>query len=210
MARLVIFGAGGCAGDILRTARKFYEVIELVSDQIGGELLGIPIQSPSIIDDSDELLVALGDGAARRRVIERFPANKLATIIAPTAIIGDEVELGEGACLSDYAVITSRSCVGRNLQMNLKASIGHDCRVGDDVTISPHVAICSSVHIGAGVFIGTGSILKTGRPSRILHVGTGAHIACGSVVFHNVPAGALVAGNPARLARQFLAVARKV
>ncbi len=200
----MIFGGGGCAGDILRTARKLYQEIIIVADTPGGDVLGIRVEPPSAICAEDHLLVAIGAGAARRRIIERFPANQLATIVAPTAIVGDGVEIGDGTCLSDYAVITSQTRIGRNVHINLKSSIGHDCVIGDDVTISPHVAIGSFVEIGSGAFIGTGAVIANGGRGRIRRIGAGARVSSGSVVFQDVPANALVAGNPARVAKDFL------
>lgn len=73
MARLVIFGAGGCGGDLLRAATYCYADVVFADDNPrGAEYFGRPLIRAEQMRDSDHFTPAVGDGAGRARLIERF------------------------------------------------------------------------------------------------------------------------------------------
>ncbi len=147
----------------------------------------------------DEICIAIGAPAVRRRVAEACAGRRFAAVIAPTAIVDPTAELGEGAAICDFVMINSLARIGRHFQANYYSHVSHDCLIGDFVTFSPRTSCLGTVRIGDGVFVGAGAVIRNGSPARPLTIGEGAVIGMGAVVTADVPAGAKVVANPARL-----------
>lgn len=197
MTRLVIFGAGGLGRELLRYARPSYPEIVFAADDPSDPVLGLPVISPNLIRDDDELLVAIGHSGIRRKIIDRFPHLKLASVFAASAVIGESVEIGEGAMFCEFTLVTACARIGRNFQCNAYSYVAHDCVIGDDVTFAARVCCNGNVHIGNGATLGTAANIRNGRPDKPLTIGEGAFVAMGAVVTTDVPAGARFFGNPA-------------
>jgi sugar O-acyltransferase (sialic acid O-acetyltransferase NeuD family) len=198
MLRLILFGPGGFGRELLRAARHNYEDVVFGADDPGPPVMGAPVLTPGEFRDDDELVVAIGNPAVRRRIVDRFPALKLGSVRAPTAIIGDEVEIGPGAVFCDFTMVTASARIGANFQCNIYSYVAHDCIIGDDVTFAPQVCCNGNVHIGDGAYIGTGAVVNNGTADKPLIIGAGAVVGSGAVVTKDVPPNAVVVGNPAR------------
>jgi sugar O-acyltransferase (sialic acid O-acetyltransferase NeuD family) len=203
--RIVIYGAGGFGREMLRFARlntpAGWEPPVFASDdpsQIGGLLNCIPIIGPAEFRADDRFILAVGNGAARRRMAERCSA--FVNIISPTAVIDEGISFPEGAIVCDYAILTAdhRTKIGRHFHCNFHAHVGHDCVIGDFVTLAPKVAVNGNVHLGDEVYVGSGAQIRSGTPDRPLVIGEGAVIGMGAVVTKDVPPHTTVVGNPAR------------
>lgn len=205
MSRFCIFGSGGFGRELVRAAQ-----LSLAASQAGGREIVFAVDNPSDrvfagireiaasdIAPEDEVIVAIGDSAARKAVVERLNA-RAGQLIAPTAIIGPEVALGEGAVLCDFTTITASARIGRHFQANIYSYVAHDCVIGDFVTFAPRVCCNGRVHIEDGAYIGTGAVIKQGTAAEPLVIGAGAVVGMGAVVTKSVAAGAVVVGNPAR------------
>lgn len=190
MARLVIYGAGGFGREVM-TATRHLPFAVLADDQPAeGQL------RPDEITDDDEVVVAIQSGAVRRVISER--PYRFGTVIAPSAIIGDRVQIGEGAIICDHAMITADATIGRHFHANIYSYVAHDCEVGDFVTLAPRASINGNVVLEDDVYVGTGAVLKQGTPGKPLRIGRGAVIGMGAVVTRDVEPGAIMVGNPAR------------
>jgi len=150
-----------------------------------------------------QVVVAIGDGTTRKRVESKVAEAgfELTSVKASTAIVMDEVELGVGAVLADFVVLTSNIKVGRSFQANIYSYVAHDCVIGDYVTFAPRVNCNGNVHIGDNVYVGTGASIIQGTLAEPLMIGAGAIIGMGAVVTKPVPPNTVVAGNPARAIR---------
>lgn len=201
--RLVIFGVGGFGRELAFAARGItaQSGTELVfaDDRPHAPIFGIPVLAPGDLNAQDRIILALGAPEARRRIAERLATARFETLIAPTALVGPEVVLGEGAVLSDHVTITASARIGRHFQCNLYSYVAHDCAIGDFVTFAPRVSCNGNVHIGDDCYVGTGATLRQGTADKPLLIGRGATIGMGAVVTKNVPEGATVIGNPARI-----------
>lgn len=205
--RLAIFGAGGFGREIVKPAREQLirrfgdsgaDRLVFVSDDGGGDVLGVPVVTPDQLEGDDEIVIALGSSEARRDVARRLKHIKAGQVVASTAVLGPGVQLGEGAVLCDFTMVTASATIGRQFQCNIYSYVAHDCVIGDFVTFAPRVCCNGNVHVGDGAYIGTGAVLKQGSPNAPLVVGMGAIVGMGAVVTKDVPAGATVVGNPAR------------
>jgi sugar O-acyltransferase (sialic acid O-acetyltransferase NeuD family) len=206
--RLVIFGPGGFGREVLEMARLSAarsagpgggpEVV-FAADVPGEDVFGVRVIGADSLTSEDRLVVALGSSAARRAVVERLRHVPAGLLVAPTAVIGPEVVMGEGAVICDYSIVTASATIGRHFQCNIYSYVAHDCRIGDFVTFAPRVSCNGNVHIEDGAYIGTGAMIRQGTADRPTVIGAGATIGMGAVVTQDVPPGATLIGNSSRL-----------
>lgn len=201
--RIAIFGPGGFGREILNLARFAADQagagdVVFVADSPGGDVAGVLVIGADALRPDDRLAIAIGDSAVRRAVAERLAAYAPATLVAATAVVGPEVELGEGAVICDHCTITASATIGRHFQCNIYSYVAHDCRIGDFVTFAPRVSCNGNVWIEDGAYIGTGAVIKQGNSAKPTVIGAGAVVGMGAVVTKSVPPGVTVIGNPAR------------
>ena len=183
-----IYGAGGFGRQLVAQHRDRIGLI--VDDGLaGGELLGLPIIGPGELHPGVETLIAIADPATRRSVADRV-RNPIGSLFAPTALVGLDVAMGEGAVLCEMTQIVGFCRIGRHFHANIYSYIGHDCTLGDFVTFAPRVSVNGNVRIGDGVYVGAGAIIRQG-----VTIGEGAFIAMGALVAKDVPPGARVVGS---------------
>ncbi|MBW7896408.1 MAG: NeuD/PglB/VioB family sugar acetyltransferase [Opitutaceae bacterium] len=204
---LVIIGAGGFGREMVAWAEQSVQfgrdwvMKGLIDDNLDAlkdrpspaKLLGrIEDYQPA----SDEVFIcALGVPAIKRKCSELIAARggRFTRVIHRTAVLGHEVELGEGVILCPHTVVSANNRLGRGVAVNLHASIDHDANAGDWSQINCHCDLTAAVEVGREVFMGS-------RVSVIpnVKIGDGAYLGAGAVVLRDVPAGWKVVGNPAR------------
>ncbi len=79
--------------------------------------------------------------------------------IHPTAIIGENVQLGENVAIGAYVVIEKNVKIGGNTIIYAGSYIGHDTKIGDDCLIYPNVSIRERIIIGNRVIIHSGTVI---------------------------------------------------
>ena len=205
--RLVIFGPGGFGREILGIARlsalRHFEAqqspeVVFAADVAGEDVLGVRVIGADELDADDRVVLALGSSQARRDVAERLRHIPAGQLVAPSAVIGPDVTIGEGAVICDHCTVTASAVIGRHFQCNIYSYVAHDCRIGDFVTFAPRVSCNGNIHVEDGAYIGTGAVIKQGTPDRPTVIGAGAIVGMGAVVTKDVAPGATVVGNPAR------------
>lgn len=209
MGRLVIYGAGGFGREVLRHARAAvqdgrFDSIAFASDDRGvrgGLISGYPLIHPEDFLEDDRCVLAASSAAARRAMASRCPS--FATLIASTAVLYDDVSIGEGAILADFAIVTAdaRTTIGLHFQINTHSTVGHDSTIGDFVTVGPKASVNGNVVLEDDVYVGCGAHLRNGTPDRPLHIGRGAVIGMGAIVTKDVAPMTVVVGNPATAIR---------
>lgn len=197
MSRLVIYGAGGFGREVLTAGRADPREIVFIADDPAPDFDGVPTICFEDLRPEDEVVIAIANSATRRKLASK--CSRFGSVTAPTAVIGRSVELGEGAIICDFTIITTSARIGRHFQLNGYSYVAHDCVIGDFVTFGPGVQCNGNVHIGDGASLGSGVNIRNGTPGRPLLIGEGAIVGMGSVVTRDVPPYATVMGNPARM-----------
>lgn len=196
--RLVIFGPGGFGREILHAAMQDDRTVVFAADEPMEPVLGVPVIRPDEIGADDEIVFAIGDSVVRRELADRHRVASAGSVIARTALIGPDVQLGEGAVLCDYTIVTASAKIGRHFQCNIYSYVAHDCVIGDFVTFGPRVCCNGNVHIEDDCYVGTGAVIRNGALGKPIVIGRGATIGMGAVVTRSVPPGVTVVGNPAK------------
>lgn len=200
--RLVVVGAGGHGRELVALAQAAgWEVAGVVSADLPApgllDRLGVPWLGGLEALAGLGLPAALGVGYpdVRARVADELAERGIpaVTLVHPTAVVGPDVELGEGVVVQAAAQLTTNVRLGRHTHVGVGAVVSHDCRLGDFVTLAPRVALSGDVTLADRVFCGVGSVIVPG-----CSVGEGATIAAGAVVVGDVPAGVTAKGVPAR------------
>lgn len=100
MSRGVIYGAGGFGRELVRPVRAVRPDAEIVfaSDtpsEVGTFVQGLPVIHPKHFKADDLCVLAAGNAPARRSMAQRCPG--FLRLVAPTAIVNDDIDLPEGA-----------------------------------------------------------------------------------------------------------------
>ena len=170
-----IFGTGGSGRETLiclidSIALSDYKIGEIVVFMVDDayynepEILGIPVIKRSDFDPTKfEVVVAVGDPKARRKIVNELPhETKYTSIIHPRAIISDWVEISEGSIVTAGTILTCNIKIGKHAHLNLNTTIGHDCRIGDFFTTAQGVNISGNCTFGDGVYFGANSSSREG------------------------------------------------
>jgi UDP-perosamine 4-acetyltransferase len=204
----IILGAGGharvVADALIARGLRVRGFVDSDSTRHGALLLGLPVLGGDDVLERaapSEVLLANGIGSAgsmetRRRVYDSAKARgfSFATIVHPAAIVAPSARLGEGVQVLARAVVQPLAVVGENSIVNTGAIVEHDVTVGSHVHISPGCVLAGGAKIGDLAHVGVGSVVIQG-----MSIGDGSLVAAGAVVVDHVAAGTTVLGVPARV-----------
>ena len=199
MDRLTIVGAGGHAKVVLAAARAAgFEVAALADDDTsrhGSQVLGtevVGLAGPVLADPGALAVLAIGDNATRARL--GAAANcRFATIVHPSAVVEEDVELGAGTVVFAGAAIQPGTRLGAHCIVNTAASIDHDCVLGAAVHVAPGTRLGGDVTLADGVFLGIGAVVAPG-----LTVAERTVVGAGAAVIQDLPGNVTAVGVPAR------------
>ncbi len=117
------------------------------------------------------------------QAIELFhPVSRPPAEIHPTAVIGANVQLGEGVSIGAYVVIEAGARIGNRVIIHPHCVIYPEATIGDDTILHSHVVIREQVNLGNQVIIQNGVVvggdgygfvtLPNGTHYKIPQVGT--------------------------------------
>lgn len=202
-----VLGCGGMAREVLTIYEnlgrldEIQGLVEEASSRAGRLIDGKPIVDAVQLDAfSRQTLFIAGIGTPkRRRWVEAIEAKGFGfdTVVDPTALLDDSVNLGVGCIIGRRATMTRDIKLGRHVIVNINSSVSHDCRLGDFVSVAPGVAIGGNVQIGSGCWIGIGATIIQG-----ITIGQNSFIGAGAVVVEDMPANTLAFGVPAKPIRK--------
>lgn len=194
--RLLIVGAGGHAKVVVDAARA-------ASIEVAGALgrpgdpdtvLGIPVITDASSVDADCFIVAIGDNGVRARRFSEFSASGLppANVIHPSAVIGSNVDFGQGVFVAAGVVVNACAQIGDDSVLNTGCTVDHDCRVGAHALVGPGASLCGGASVGEGVTLGAGACVVPGAS-----VGTWTVVGAGAAVTNDLPSESVCVGVPA-------------
>ena len=71
---------------------------------------------------------AVGNAQIRKKIIDKLANTniKFATLIDPSVILSNRVEIGEGSIICAGTILTVDICIGKHVIINLDCTLGHD------------------------------------------------------------------------------------
>ncbi len=195
---IVIIGAGGHGKVVADIARKSgYKNVYFVDDIAKGACLGHPVigttaQLNEIDKTSTEFFIAVGNNDTRRSIAEKYDLP-WATLIHPSAVVGEDVVIGKGTAVMANAVINPSAKVGEHCIINTAAVIEHDNALDSFVHVSPKAALGGTVFVGNGTHIGIGATVKNN-----VGICENCVIGAGAVVVKDIRESGVYIGIPAK------------
>jgi sugar O-acyltransferase (sialic acid O-acetyltransferase NeuD family) len=141
-----------------------------------------------------EVMVVLGDPKNRFDMVQKLPKEtKFFTWVHPTALIMDNVVIGEGSFIGAYSILTTNIKIGKHSLLNRGNHIGHDTTVGDYISMMPGSIISGNVVIYDCVYMGNNSCIK-----EKISVHSLSTIGMGSMVVKDINDSGIYVGVPAK------------
>ena len=208
MKPIVLIGGGGHARSIIDSIlqRGEWDIIGILDEpsKVGQTLMGIPIIGT---DDQMEDIYAqgithafigvgsIGNPIIRKRIYQSAHSigYSFPNIIDSTAILAQDVEMGEGNFIGKGAIVNAGSKLGNQIIINSGAIIEHDCSIQDFAHIAPGTVLCGGVSIGKESHIGARSVVIQGKT-----VGNNTLVGAGSVVVKDIKDCKKAYGNPCK------------
>ncbi|TMU84117.1 acetyltransferase [Bacillus sp. BHET2] len=200
--KLLIIGASGhgkVVADIALKMNRWQSIVFLDDDEsikisMGIEVIGKAKESFKLLNDYD-ICVAIGNNAIREKIqtqLESKGAN-LPALIHPTAVIGEQVNIGSGTVVMAGVVVNCCTGVGKGCIINTGSTIDHDNVIGNFTHISPGVHLAGTVNVGQSTWIGIGSIV-----SNNVNIISGSKLGAGAVVVKDINEPGTYVGVPVR------------
>jgi sugar O-acyltransferase (sialic acid O-acetyltransferase NeuD family) len=141
------------------------------------------------------VMIAIADPKVRFDISQKLPKEtKYFTFIHPTALIVDNVEIGEGSFIGAYSILTTNIKIGKHAILNRGNHIGHDCVIGDYFSAMPGAIVSGNVTIYDLVYMGTNSSIR-----EKLSIHSLSTIGMNSAVVKHIELPGTYVGCPAKL-----------
>jgi sugar O-acyltransferase (sialic acid O-acetyltransferase NeuD family) len=207
--KVCIVGAGGfakevlcCLIDIVNDPEKKPSELAcfLVADKDfeaykNKKILGVDVIPQSVFDAGKyEVIVGVGDPKLRRKIVNDFPSDtSYVTLIHPTVVMSEWVEIGEGSIITAGCILTCDIKIGKHAHLNLHTTIGHDCVIGDYLTTTPACNISGICTFGDCVYFGTNASVRQG-----ISICDDVTVGMGGVVVKDIKEPGVYVGNPVK------------
>ena len=152
----VLIGNGGHAKEVM--AQMGVNLLRFVDDQyVDNDTLPL-----SQLDTTKHVvMVAVAESKDRYDIIQRLPKEtKFFTFIHPTALLMENIEIGEGSFIGAYSILTTNIKIGKHTILNRGNHIGHDCRIGNYFSAMPGSIVSGNVTIHDLVYMGNNSSIR--------------------------------------------------
>ena len=199
---LIIIGASGhgkVVADIAIKLNKWQSIAYFDDDDSIKTCMGLQVIGKTVdvikYKDKAEFFIAIGNNLIRERIYRELENIGIETItlIHPSAIIGNDVEIGLGTVVMAGTVINSSSRIGKAWIINTSSSVDHDKLIGDFVHIAPGVRLAGTVKVGNGSWLGIGSVV-----SNNLSICSNCKLGAGAVVVKDIEESGTYIGVPVR------------
>jgi len=212
LKKLVIVGAGGHGKEILWLVQNInrrlatYEVIGFCDDHQGlrGQSFeGFPVLGTVEQYDLENqsaakpyFMIGIGDNGIRRSVAIRVDALgwRAATLIDPSAVVAENVDIGEGTYVGVASNVSPSAKIGRHSIVHNQSSVGHDTIMADFSQVAPGGRVLGHVTVGECGYLGSNAVIAPGKK-----LGKNAVLGACSFAIEDVPDSSVAIGVPARL-----------
>jgi sugar O-acyltransferase (sialic acid O-acetyltransferase NeuD family) len=208
---LFIVGAGGFGREVfsilqaLNGSSSLPQIAGFIDDDpSAADLRNLEALGSRIVGSIDDLVhrtepfrsvLAVGSAVDREMIAGLLMHSPVTypVLVHPQATIGCDVHLAHGVVVAAGSRLSTNIQVGKHVQIDQNAAIGHDCDLGDFSRLNPQACVSGAVTIGRRALIGANAIVLQG-----LKVGDDAIVGAGAVVTHSVDPATTVMGVPAR------------
>lgn len=210
--QIVIYGAGGFAREVAwlieacNAHEESFTVTGFIDDNVkthGTILDDIPVmglQAAYRRFPAARVVSGIGNPQVRQRTMEKAEAIGFgcASIIHPRTERSRRITIGEGTVICAGCILTTNIQLGKQVQINIDCTIGHDVTMSDYVTLAPGVHVSGLIKFGQRVYIGTGAVIINGTETEPLIIEDDVIIGAGACVTKSVARGETVVGVPAK------------
>lgn len=156
---VIIIGAGG-HGKVIADAiiklgkyelKGFVDAQEPIGNIIfnGYKVIENQQNIESLINETTKFVIGIGNNEVRKNLKDQLSEKiEWATIIHPTAVIAQDVEIGVGSVVLANTIINAGSTIGEFTIIDSGTIVDHDCEIGD------------FNHLTIGTLVGSNSKLK--------------------------------------------------
>lgn len=204
--QLLLVAASGLAREVLACLRT-HEIAPVLGfldddpDRQGRLVDGVPVLGglESVREHPEaEVLVCVGSGAARERIVERLVRLSVgpvrhATLVHPGVEVPAGCEVGAGSIVLAGVVLTADVTIGAHVVVMPNVTLTHDCVLQDYSTLCAGVALGGNVVVGHGAYVGMNASVR-----QAVRVGAYATLGMGAALLTDQPDGQTWAGVPAR------------
>ena len=139
-------------------------------------------------------MIVVSNSKDRYDIVQRLPKEtKFFSFIHPTALIMDNVEIGDGSFIGAYSILTTNIKIGKHTILNRSNHIGHDCIIGDYFSAMPGAIVSGNVIISDIVYMGNNSSIR-----EKLSIHSSSIIGMNSAVVKNISEPGVYVGVPAK------------
>lgn len=140
------------------------------------------------------VMVAIADSRDRYDIVQRLPKDtQFFTFIHPTALLMDNVEIGEGSFVGAYSVLTTNIKIGNHAILNRSNHIGHDTTIGGYFSAMPGSIVSGNVTIYDIVYLGNNASIR-----EKLSIHSLTTIGMNSAVVKNINESGVYVGSPSK------------
>lgn len=216
MKNLIVLGGSGIGMIAISIARElgtytiggFLNDVVPVGSYIGKydkfPVIGTTADLPKFLEDENNVFfIAYVGMQHEQEVYEKItslniPANRLATLIHPTAIIPKGMcKIGNGVLMAPLSQLSPDTTLEDNCIMLPNSFLGHDSTLKRFAHIASNATVGANVTVGCACHVGTNSTVR-----EKISIGDFCLIGSGAVVLKDVEPHSIMIGNPAKLLRK--------
>lgn len=138
-------------------------------------------------------IIGIGDNKIRKAIAAEYPSLDYYTAIHPSAVIADDVTIGEGTAVMANAVINASAVIGKHCIINTGSVVEHDNQMGCFVHLSPGAVLCGTVTVGENSHIGARSVVRNN-----IAITNDVIIGCGGCVVRDIAKPGMYIGVPVK------------
>ena len=207
MKKIVIIGARGFATEVawlieeINNCKEEWEILGFVDDNFenlpkyinGYRVLG-DINYINQLSNDIFLIVGIGNGKIREKIVKKIPNRKFAILIHPDIKVSSTNKIEEGTIICSGSILTVNINIKKHCIVNLDCTIGHAAALEEYTTVLPSTNISGNVNIKKYTTLGTGVKIIQG-----ITIGENVMVGAGAVIIKDIENNCTVVGNPGRV-----------